>query len=381
MSGGVDSSVAALLMQQQGYDCTGVTMRLFDGDGDDGEASSGCCSLSEVEDAKRVCAALGIPHYTFNFTDSFEEKVIAPFVASYLRGATPNPCIECNRHLKFDRLMRRARALGFTCMVTGHYARIVTYDDSDAVLAPDKHGATGRQGLLTAVDSSKDQSYVLFSLTQQQLAYLRLPLGGYLKEHVRELAQRAGLPTAHKGESQDICFVGDKGYAAFIESCSSEARRPGQIVDEQGHVLGVHAGIAHYTIGQRKGLGVAAGVPLYVKAIDAAHAHIVVAPLERLGCRTAFVEDVNLTVGETGGGCALAAALRVAARTGVLAKHRYRSALRPASATMLDASVLRVDFEAPVRDLASGQALVLYTPATDGDGMLVLGGGTISSTA
>ena len=247
MSGGVDSSVAAYLMLKTGYSCIGATMRLFDS----ADAESTCCSLDDVEDARSVARRLGIPHYVFNFKDDFEEQVIRKFVACYEQGATPNPCIDCNRHLKFDRLLRRAMELGCDYVVSGHYAQI-RQDET-----------TGRYLLYKAADKAKDQTYFLACLDQQQLAHIRFPLGGLTKTEVRAIAEQNGFVNARKHDSQDICFVPDGDYVAFMERYTGKQYPAGDFLDTDGNVVGRHRGAVCYTLGQRKGLGLAMGAPGY----------------------------------------------------------------------------------------------------------------------
>ena len=243
MSGGVDSSVAAYLLQQQGYACIGVTMRLYENETAGIPRGHTCCSLDDVEDARAVAYDLGMPYYVLNFTEEFDEKVIRKFVQVYQNGGTPNPCIDCNRYLKFDHLLNRARELGCDYIATGHYVQ--RWQDEN-----------GRWGLRKNDDPGKDQSYVLYSLTQDQLAHTLFPLGGMHKDAVRAIAEEQGLCNARKHDSQDICFVPDGDYAAFLERYTGQPMQPGNFVDEQGHVIGRHKGAARYTIGQRKGLGI-----------------------------------------------------------------------------------------------------------------------------
>ena len=249
MSGGVDSSVAAYLLQQQGYACIGVTMRLYENETAGIPRGHTCCSLDDVEDARTVAYDLGMPYYVLNFTEEFDEKVIRKFVQVYQNGGTPNPCIDCNRYLKFDHLLNRARELGCDYIATGHYVQ--RWQDEN-----------GRWGLRKNDDPGKDQSYVLYSLTQDQLAHTLFPLGGMHKDAVRAIAEEQGLCNARKHDSQDICFVPDGDYAAFLERYTGQPMQPGNFVDEQGHVIGRHKGAARYTIGQRKGLGLAMGAPV-----------------------------------------------------------------------------------------------------------------------
>lgn len=258
MSGGVDSSVAAYLLQQQGYACIGVTMRLYENETAGIPRGHTCCSLDDVEDARAVAYDLGMPYYVLNFTEEFDEKVIRKFVQVYQNGGTPNPCIDCNRYLKFDHLLNRARELGCDYIATGHYVQ--RWQDEN-----------GRWGLRKNDDPGKDQSYVLYSLTQDQLAHTLFPLGGMHKDAVRAIAEEQGLCNARKHDSQDICFVPDGDYAAFLERYTGQPMQPGNFVDEQGHVIGRHKGAARYTIGQRKGLGIGGRrESLFILATDTA---------------------------------------------------------------------------------------------------------------
>ena len=343
MSGGVDSSVAALLMSD--YERVGCTMRLFDADEAENKRENSCCSLEDVEDARAVCYRLGIPYHVFNFTDDFEEKIIKKFVDSYRRGVTPNPCIDCNRYMKFDKLFYRARQLGCDCVVTGHYARIEEQD--------------GRFVLKKALDPSKDQSYVLYSMTQEQLAHTRFPLGGLTKDEVRRIAEENGFVNANKPDSQDICFVPDGDYAAFIERYSG-TMATGDFVTTDGRVLGRHKGISHYTIGQRKHLGISVGEPIYVVKIDAGSNTVVLGDESALFSFIARVADFNWIGGETP-----PEPVRCKART------RYRQQEQPAVAYPLADGTVEVVFDQPIRAITPGQACVLY------DGDVVLGGGVI----
>ena len=350
MSGGVDSSVAALLLSEAGYAVTGATMKLFGADvvGPDGDSS--CCSADDVEDARAVCRRLGVPHYTFNFGDLFGEAVIDRFCAAYLGGTTPNPCIDCNRFLKFDALQRRCLELGLGFVATGHYARRA-WDER-----------AGRWQLLRARDAAKDQSYVLYHLTQDALAHMLFPLGDLTKPEVRELARARGFATAEKPESQDICFVPDGDYAAFVERrCGRAAAfEPGEIVDCAGKVLGEHAGLIHYTVGQRKGIGVAAPEPLYVFAKDAKANQLVVGTAAEVQVGEVTARDVNLIAVE-----------RIEEPRAVTVKTHYRQRPVPATVEQTGDDELRVVFDEPQRAAAPGQAVVIY------DGDVVVGGGTI----
>ncbi len=262
MSGGVDSSVAAYLIKQAGYEATGITLKLFDND-DIGESrEKTCCSLDDIDDARNVCYKIGIPYYVYNFKDSFKDNVIKRFIEAYENGSTPNPCIDCNRYIKFEKLMRRAKELDFDCVVTGHYAII-------------EEAENGRFLLKKSVDLSKDQSYVLYSLTQEQLSKTLFPLGAMTKEQTRQIADELRLVNANKHDSQDICFVPNGKYAEFIEEYTGKTYPHGDFVDEEGNVLGEHKGIIRYTIGQRKGLGLALKHPMYVKQKDLEHNKVV----------------------------------------------------------------------------------------------------------
>jgi len=348
MSGGVDSSVAACLMKEAGYDCMGVTMRLFDNEDAGISSEKSCCSLSDVEDARGVAFKLGMPFYVFNFQDKFQEKVMDRFVQAYENGCTPNPCIDCNRYLKFDHLFRRAQDLGCEYVVTGHYAR-VEYND-----------ATGRYELKKAVDSNKDQSYVLYSLTQEQLAHIQFPLGGMTKPEARQLAEEHGFVNARKHDSQDICFVPNGKYTDFIERYTGKTYPTGNFVDAEGNVLGQHQGIIHYTVGQRKGLGVAFGEPRYVCDVRPAENEVVLGKNEDLFRRELVAGDVNWISIDY-----LDEPLRVTAKV------RYKQPDRPAVVVPLDDGTIRVVFDDPQRAITRGQAVVLY------NGDTVVGGGTI----
>ena len=346
MSGGVDSSVAAYLMKQRGCDCVGVTMRLFSNDDIGLSREKSCCSLDDVQDARSVAAKLAIPYYVFNFTGDFKSQVIDRFTSAYACGQTPNPCIDCNRYLKFERLYERAQLMGCEAVVTGHYARI------------GQEG--GRWVLKKALDASKDQSYVLYSLTQEQLAHTRLPLGEFEKTDTRRIAEELGFFNARKPDSQDICFVPDGDYAAFIERTTGRTYPEGNFVDEQGNVLGRHRGIIHYTIGQRRGLGIAAETPLYVKRIDPERNEVVLCRDEALYSRTLTAKELNWMAFETPPDSFRASA-----------KIRYRHTEQPCTVTALPGGRVAVEFDEPQRAATPGQAVVFY------DGDTVLGGGVI----
>ena len=348
MSGGVDSSVAAMLTRDLGYDCIGVTMKLYDNADAGIQNGKTCCSADDVTDARNVCTRLGIPYYVFNFKADFKEKVIERFICAYECGATPNPCIDCNRFLKFDRLYKRAAELDCDCIVTGHYARV------------EKDG--GRYLLKKAAYAPKDQSYVLYSLTQEQLAHTFFPLGeAKSKDEVRSLAEENGFVNAKKHDSQDICFVPDGDYAAFLERYTGQPMQPGNFVDEQGHVIGRHKGAARYTIGQRKGLGISAETRLFVSGKNMAENTVTVGLESALFHSSLLADEWNWIVAPP----AVGQPLPCTART------RYHQPERPATATLLPDGRVRVDFAAPQRAIAPGQAVVLY------NGESVIGGGTI----
>lgn len=348
MSGGVDSSVAALLMLEQGYDCTGVTMKLFSNDDVGVPKLHSCCSLDDVADARSVAANLGMPYYVFNFADRFEHDVIDRFVDAYVHGQTPNPCIDCNRYLKFDQLFVRAQELGCDYVVTGHYAQI-GYDDTK-----------GRYLLRKAVDPLKDQSYVLYSLTQKQLAHVQFPLGGLHKTEVRALAEKHGFVNAHKHDSQDICFIKEGTYADFIEARLGRKFPAGNFVDESGRVLGRHKGIIHYTVGQRKGLGLALPQPMYVKEIDTQNNAVILATNDGLFTKNVTAKNINLIDCYT-----------ITGQRRIKARIRYHHAEQWATVTQPDADTLSIIFDEPQRAITKGQSVVMY------DGDIVVGGGTI----
>lgn len=348
MSGGVDSSVAAYLMKNTGYDCIGATMKLFDGYLSETEGDGTCCSASDVEDAKSVAYKLGMPYYVFNFTERFSEYVIDRFVKAYEEGATPNPCIDCNRYLKFEKLYARAMELKYDYVVTGHYVKS-EFDEK-----------SGRYLLKKAVDTSKDQTYVLYSLTQNQLSHTIFPLGNYKKENVREIAASCGFINAKKHDSQDICFVQNGKYADFIEEYKNKAYPPGDFVDTKGHILGRHNGIIRYTIGQRKGLGISFSHPLYVVKINPDENTVVLGEESDLYSDSLTARDVNLISVES-----------IKEPMRVTAKVRYSQSAKPATALLTDGGLLRVNFDEPQRAVTKGQAVVLY------DGDTVVGGGTI----
>ena len=349
MSGGVDSSVAAYLTQAAGYTCIGATMRMFDNSVLPEDPQSSCCSLDDVEDARSVAFRLGMRFYVFNFTDDFREKVMDDFVRCYEAGLTPNPCIQCNRHLKFDAFLRRALTLGCSHVVTGHYARISRDEES------------GRYVLRKAVDKAKDQSYFLYNLTQEQLAHTLFPLGDLTKEEVRAIAQAQGFINARKRDSQDVCFIPDGDYRAFLERYTGKDYPAGDFLDESGKVVGRHNGAVGYTLGQRKGLGLAMGAPVYVCGKDMTANTVTVGPNEALYRSSLRAGDWNW--------------ISLPCPTQPLrikAKARSRMEAQDATVYPEENGFCRVVFDQPQRALTPGQAVVLY------DGDTVVGGGTIT---
>ena len=348
MSGGVDSSVAAVLLQQAGYQLSGVNLRLYHNEDLGQSREKTCCSLSDAEDAALVARRLGFPFYVFDFSQVFRDTVIRDFVEEYQAGRTPNPCAQCNRTVKFGALMQRVRELNRDFLATGHYARVEQDPDS------------GRYLLKRAADRSKDQTYFLYMLTQDQLAHTLFPLGGLLKSEVRQIAEAHGLINAKKHDSQDICFVPDGKYAAFIERTTGQVSPAGPFLNQEGRVLGQHKGMIRYTLGQHKGLGLSTDEPLYVLEKDAAANAIRLGPDSALWTRTLTADQVNLiSVPE------LTTPMRVTAKT------RYSQRESAATAEVLPDGRLRVVFDEPQRAVTPGQAVVLY------DGENVVGGGTI----
>ncbi len=349
MSGGVDSSVAAWLMQRDGYDCTGITMRLTRNEAVNTEGLHTCCSERDIEDAAEVAYALDIPYEVLDFTADFQEKIIDKFIRVYEAGGTPNPCIDCNKYMKFDHLLRWAEAHGLDYVVTGHYARV------------EQDEATGRWLLKKGLDEGKDQSYVLYNLTQEQLAHVRLPLGGLHKSEVRAIAEQQHFVNARKHDSQDICFVPDGDYARFMEDFTGKHYPAGDFLDVNGKKVGTHSGAVRYTIGQRKGLGLAMGAPVYVCAKDMQANTVTVGPEETLFDRIVYADEVNwIAIPE------LKEPLKVTART------RYHQTEQPATVYPAGEGRFRLEFDDPQRAPTPGQAVVLY------QGDVVLGGGTIT---
>lgn len=348
MSGGVDSSAAVKLLQDKGFEVSGATMKLYSNEDIPSESSKTCCSLNDVEDAKYVAYKLGIPFYVFNFKQDFAENVMDVFVKTYLEGGTPNPCIDCNKKLKFDRFLRRGEELGFDCIATGHYVR-KEFDEK-----------SGRWLLKRSNDLKKDQSYVLYGLTQYQLERTEFPCGELPKEEIRRLAEENGLINADKPDSQDICFVPDGDYAEFIESRTGKKSEKGEFVLTDGTVMGEHNGLIRYTVGQRKGLGISYGEPLFVVEKDIPNNRVILGRQNELYRTTLTAKDVNFISVEK-----LEAPMKVTAQT------RYHQPDTEAVITPLGGGRVRVDFSEPKRAVSKGQAVVFY------DGDYVVGGGTI----
>ena len=349
MSGGVDSSVAALIMKENGYDCIGITMKLYDSETGQACRSRTCCTLEDVEDARQVASALSIPYYVLNFKDDFQKKVILPFVETYENGGTPNPCIRCNRFMKHEKLYKKAEELGCDYIVTGHYARI-RYDEEKQ-----------RYLLLKAKDEKKDQSYVLYFLNQEQLKHSLFPLGEFeTKEEVRAIAEKNGFFNADKPDSQDICFVTSGSYGDFLEKFRGKPYPKGYFVDEEGHKLGKHKGIIRYTIGQRKGLGLALKEPMYVAGKNLEKNQIILTKGPALYSEALEAEDFTWISMDP-----------PKEEYPVTVKTRYNAKAVPAFVSVKEENNVLLRFEKPERAIAAGQAVVLY------DGEIVVGGGTI----
>lgn len=351
MSGGVDSSVAACLLKDAGYEVIGVTMQIWqDEETAVLEENGGCCGLSAVEDARRVAWTLGIPYYVMNFKKEFKSAVMDYFAAEYLAGRTPNPCIACNRKVKWESLLSKAVGLGADYIATGHYARIEQLAD-------------GRYTLRKSETAAKDQTYALYSLTQEQLARTIMPVGAYTKEQIRQIGRDRGLPVASKPDSQEICFIPDHDYAKFIQEYTGKEDRPGNFVDTAGHILGTHPGITHFTVGQRKGLGVTFGKPVFVVEIRPETNEVVLGGNEEVLTDSLYAETINY-MAQTD--------LTGRSFTG---KIRYSHQGAPCHVEMESRDRMKVIFEEPVRAVTPGQAVVLY------DGEYVAGGAVITGRA
>ena len=348
MSGGVDSSVTLLLMKQQGYECVGAMMKLFENDEFNTGSEQTCGSLKDADDARKAAEAIGAPFNIYDFSSDFKQCVLARFVGAYIDGATPNPCIECNRYLKFDKLYSCALDLGMDCYATGHYARIERDNDS------------GRYLLKKALDETKDQSYVLYSLTQEKLARTIFPLGGYRKQEVREIAAEHGFVNAQKKDSQDICFVREGDYASFIEQYTDRTFDEGNFIDTQGNILGRHKGFIRYTIGQRKGLGISLNKPMYVQSKSTLDNTVTLCEDNELYTTALNAHDINWIAHD-----------KVENPLRIKAKIRYAHTPQWATVTPTAHNTAKIEFDEPQRAIAKGQAVVMY------DDNIVVGGGTI----
>ena len=349
MSGGVDSSVAAYLLKEQGYDVIGVTMKLWQDDDDELiENEGGCCSLAAVEDARRVADRIGIPFYVLNFSDVFKQKVIEPFIDEYLNGRTPNPCIACNKHLKFDELLRKAQGIGADYVATGHYAKI-------------EQDENGRYQLIRSDDDRKDQTYALYNFTQEQLAHTLMPCGGYTKDRIREIAKEIGLSVYNKKDSEEICFIPDNNHGRYISEARPLEVVPGNFVDKNGNVLGKHKGVVYYTIGQRKGLGIALGRPVFVTDINSRTNEVVLGPEEDIFKTDLVAKDINFIAFD-----------KLEEPVTVEAKVRYSGKPAEAVISPLKDGKVKVSFKEKQRAITKGQSVVFY------QGNKVVGGGIIA---
>ena len=348
MSGGVDSSVAAYLLKKQGYDVIGLTMQIWqEEDTKDIEENGGCCGLSAVDDAKRVANQLGIPHYVMNFRQDFKKYVIDDFIDEYRNGRTPNPCIRCNRYVKWESLLTRALGIGADYIATGHYARIRQLDN-------------GRYVISNSVTAKKDQTYALYSLTQEQLARTLMPVGEFSKDEIRQIAVENGLLTANKPDSMEICFVPDNDYAGYIVNNSDVISTPGNFVDLQGNILGTHKGIIHYTVGQRKGLGIAFGKPMFVLKIRPDTNEVVLGTNEESFANKLYCKNLNFMAVDN-----------VTEKTKLTAKIRYNHSGALCSIRKVEDDLYECVFTEPQRAITPGQAVVFY------ENDYVYGGGTI----
>lgn len=355
MSGGVDSSVAAALLKEQGHDVIGITLQIWQ-ESTSETKGAGCCSLGAVEDARRVATRIGIPHYVLNYREPFNDRVIEPFIESYRTGRTPNPCINCNRYIKFDALMEKALSLGANLLATGHYANVFFDPEAD------------RHVLARAGDTQKDQTYALYATKQSELAHMTMPLGTLAsKEETREIARKYGLSVANKPDSQEICFVQGGNYTDFLAKRAPETLAPGTIVDSSGKVRGTHDGVALYTVGQRKRINVGSLIPLYVLKVDTQSNTVVVGEDEELYSPGCLVEDLNwISIAPPPADIPVDCKVKI----------RYNMTAQPARVTRRADGTAQVDFENPLRAVAPGQAAVFYGVGSWED--RVLGGGTIT---
>lgn len=350
MSGGVDSSVAAYLLKEQGYDVIGVTMQIWqDEDVFVQSQEGGCCGLSAVDDARRVAERLEIPYYVMNFREDFHKYVIDYFVSEYEKARTPNPCIACNRYVKWESLLHRSLEIGADYIATGHYARIMQLPN-------------GRYTIRNSVTAAKDQTYALYNLTQEQLSHTLMPVGDYDKPHIRQIAEEIGLPVATKHDSQDICFVPDHDYASFITQETGKESMPGNFVDEEGNVMGQHRGLIHYTIGQRKGLGISSATPIFVRELRPETNEVVLCKSESLFSRDCHVDNVNYMAEE-----------KLTEPVRAIGKIRYSHAGAPCTLYPQPDGTLLAQFDEPQRAMTPGQAAVFYQDDH------VLCGGTIET--
>lgn len=348
MSGGVDSSVGAYLLKEAGYDVMGVTMQIWqDEDEQVQEENGGCCGLSAVDDARRIAMALNIPYYVMNFKKEFKENVMDYFVAEYIQGRTPNPCIACNRYVKWESLLHRSLSIGADYIATGHYAQIVQLEN-------------GRFALKKSVTAAKDQTYALYNLTQEQLSHTLMPVGAYTKDEIRKIAETISLRIARKPDSQEICFIPDHDYASFIEQTTGQKSVPGNFVDSRGNILGRHKGIIHYTIGQRKGLNLSMGKPVFVVAIRTETNEVVIGDGTEVYSDRLYANRLNFMSIE-----------KLEGTMQVQAKIRYSHKGSACTIQMVDEDRVLCIFEEPQRAITPGQAVVFY------DGDIVVGGGTI----
>lgn len=348
MSGGVDSSVAAYLLKEQGYDVIGVTMQIWQDESQEQiEDNGGCCGITAVDDARRVAMQLDIPYYVMNFKNEFKKNVIDYFTDEYIHGRTPNPCIACNRYVKWESLLKRSLEIGADCIATGHYARIAQLEN-------------GRYAIRNSVTAKKDQTYALYNLTQEQLSHTLMPVGDYNKDEIRAIAEKIGIQVAHKADSMEICFVPDNDYAGLITRETGYVSRPGNFVDLHGNILGTHKGIIHYTVGQRKGLGLAMGHPVFVVAIRPETNEVVIGENDDVFSTKLYANNINLMSVD-----------KIEEPIRARAKIRYSHEGADCTIRMADDGLLECVFDEKQRAVTPGQALVIY------DGDYVLGGGTI----